>query len=750
MIGKHLGRYQIKEELGRGGMANVYVAADPQFGRDVAIKVLPTYFLHEPLFQQRFEREARTLASLEHHAIVPVYDYGQDENPYLVMRYMKGGTLRQRLAAGPLPISEVIAILQRVGDALDTAHARGIVHRDVKSDNILFDEYGKAYLTDFGIVKLAQATTIFTQTGRIIGTPAYMSPEQARGDTDLDGRSDIYSLGIVLYEMLTGQVPFQGETPLSLLMKHITEPVPQVTRDNPNVPAGYSAVVERALSKNKEDRYPTVAAMVAALEAVGRGQPVSDAVAPTVIEAYDEPEPEEEPDGTAYDTPAPVSRTPSPRTTAATRQSTPREARQAEPTTPVQRDSSPPPPPIAPGVGEAAAAGAAAEGRRANGRPALMWGIGAVVGIVALVALFMMFNGGLFGGGGGGEEPTPEAESTDPAEAAALLQTQEAESAATSTAAAVAVVETQQAADAEATAAAEALTATALAIPTETPTNTPEPSPTPFGGGSRIAFDSDRDGNREIYLMNSDGSGLLRLTANAAIDGDPEWSPDGQRIVFASDRDGNHEVYVMNADGSDQTRLTDNAATDWAPTWSPDGTRIAFASDRNGNFDIFVMDADGSNVVQLTSSSAIETFPNWSPDGQRIVYEAVVLQGVRNIFTMNADGSDVQRLTQTNAVDKNPAWSPDGSRIVFVSNRDNDNEIYIMNADGSGQTRLTTTQRADQYPSWSPDGSKIIFASLRDDNDEIYMMNPDGSEQVNLTNTGNANDTFAAWEPPIP
>jgi Tol biopolymer transport system component/serine/threonine protein kinase len=726
-------------------MANVYVAADPQFGRDVAIKVLPTYFLHEPLFQQRFEREARTLASLEHHAIVPVYDYGWDESPYLVMRLMKGGTLRQRLEAGPLPISEVIAILQRVGDALDTAHARGIVHRDVKSDNILFDEYGKAYLTDFGIVKLAQSTTIFTQTGRIIGTPAYMSPEQARGDTDVDGRSDIYSLGIVLYEMLTAQVPFRGETPLSLLMKHITEPVPEVNRDNPDLPPGYSAVVMRSLAKNKEDRYPTVASLVAALEAVGRSRPAAATPTLTTIE---ELEPEKKEGDTAIDSAPPLAKTPPPVVIPPAQQQVVRET--AGESTPIRQDN-PPPPPVTPAGSGAAAAGPSPVGSSTTRLPGWFnWVAAAVLGIAALIFLFILFSNGVLGGNGGEGRPTAEVESTDPAQAAALLQTQEAEDATAAAAtqeASGAATATQQAI--EAALAAEAMTATALSIPTETPTITPEPSPTPVGGGRRITFTSDRNGNFEIYLINNDGSELLQLTDNPATDGDPEWSPDGSKILFASERDGNFEVYVMNADGSEQARLTENDARDWAPTWSPDGSQIAFASDRNGNFDIFVMNADGSDVVQLTTSTLLETFPSWSPNGQRIAFEATVIEGVNNIFTMNPDGSNIRRVTETNARDGSPAWSPDGNRIVFQSTRDNNDgpEIYVMNADGTEQTRLTTSPRPDQYPAWSPDGSKIVFLSRRDFNAEIYVINLDGSDPVNLTNNPDSMDEFPDWGP---
>ncbi len=200
MAPEKIGRYQILSKLGQGGMATVYLAHDPRFGRDVAIKILPAYFEHEADFAARFEREAKTLASLEHTAIVPVYDYGKENSPYLVMRFMKGGTLKKKLADGALPAAEVIAIMERIGDALDQAHARGIIHRDLKPDNVLFDEYNRAYLSDFGIVKLADSSTGFTKTGNIVGTPAYMSPEQASGLKDITSRSDLYTLGVILYE----------------------------------------------------------------------------------------------------------------------------------------------------------------------------------------------------------------------------------------------------------------------------------------------------------------------------------------------------------------------------------------------------------------------------------------------------------------------------------------------------------------------------------------------------------------------
>ena len=241
--------------------------------------------------------------------------------------------------------------------------------------------------------------------------------------------------------------------------------------------------------------------------------------------------------------------------------------------------------------------------------------------------------------------------------------------------------------------------------------------------GRRIAFDSDRDGNSEIYVMNADGSGVTRLTDNDAIDSFPTWSPDGRRIAFSSTRDGSFEVYVMNADGSGVTRLTDNDARDWSPAWSPDGRHIAFESTRDGNSEIYVMNADGSGVTRLTYNGAADGTPAWSPDGRRIAF-ASGGRGNSEIYVMDASG--VIRLTDNDASDVTPAWSPDGLRIAFASEREGNLEIYVMNADGSGVTRLTYNGANGLFPDWSPDGRRIAFHSNRDGRMDIYVMNAAG------------------------
>jgi len=265
------GRYEIKGELGRGGMATVYHASDPRFEREVAIKVLPREMLHDPQFRARFEREAKTIAMLEHPAIVPVYDFGEEDGqPYFVMRYMTGGSLADRLKNGPLTLTEAARIFQRLAPALDSAHAKGIIHRDLKPGNILFDQYGEPYISDFGIAKLAEAQGSMTGSA-IVGTPSYMSPEQAQG-TAVDGRADIYGMGVILFEMLSGQQPFSGDTPMSVVLKHVTQPPPHILDLRPELPSGVEEVVEKALAKEKEERFATTQEMSDALRRVARGE----------------------------------------------------------------------------------------------------------------------------------------------------------------------------------------------------------------------------------------------------------------------------------------------------------------------------------------------------------------------------------------------------------------------------------------------------------------------------------------------
>ncbi len=267
------GRYEIRSEVGRGGMATVYYAYDPNFEREVAIKVLPREFLHDPQFRARFDREAKTVALIEHPAIVPVYDFGEEDGqPYIVMRYMSGGSLSDRLIKGAMPVPEVIQMLSVLAPALDAAHAKGIIHRDLKPGNILFDQYHNPYISDFGIARLTNTANATLTGTALVGTPAYMSPEQIQGDKALDGRSDIYALGVILFQMLTGSVPYHADTPAKMMMAHLLEPIPPIHVANANLPLAMDAVVDQAMAKDPTQRFSTASEMATVLQAAASGK----------------------------------------------------------------------------------------------------------------------------------------------------------------------------------------------------------------------------------------------------------------------------------------------------------------------------------------------------------------------------------------------------------------------------------------------------------------------------------------------
>lgn len=271
-----IGRYEIKSELGRGGMATVYRGYDPRFEREVAIKVLPPEMLHaDPQFRTRFEREAKIIAQLEHRSIVPVYDVGEEnDQPYFVMRYMGGGSLSDRIKKKIFNVEDATRILENIAPGLDEAHSKGIIHRDLKPGNVLFDNKDIPFISDFGIAKMISSEAGNVTGSGIIGTPAYMAPEQASGEI-LDGRADIYALGVLLYEMLTGKQPYEADTPLGIAIKHVTEPVPHILDANPTLPRWIEKIISTAMAKNRDERFSTAVEMTETIKAFIRGeQPV--------------------------------------------------------------------------------------------------------------------------------------------------------------------------------------------------------------------------------------------------------------------------------------------------------------------------------------------------------------------------------------------------------------------------------------------------------------------------------------------
>lgn len=698
MINQHVGRYRITGVIGRGGMATVYKAYDDRFAREVAIKMLHQNTLDgdtEDTTRSKFAQEARIIAALEHHAIVPVYDYGEhDGSPYLVMRLMVGGSLKERLAGNRLTIEETAVILNRICAALDKAHTNHIVHRDIKPANILFDEDGMAYLADFGIARL----TDHTQTTTIIGSPRYMAPEQAQGQP-LGPQTDVYQMGVVLFHMLTGRVPFDGETTESILYQHIYGQVPLLIEMNPNLPPRCDGVIGYALAKKADERYATAGELAKAYnQATGQTAVSVSATTPRAMAAPPPPRPSNE--ATYTIPPAPLSHAqpaPAPASTAAPRRS--------------------------------------------------LWGWIIGVGIAAVVLLVcgvVLVALNSEAGAGWLAALFPPMEPTAVVSTSTASQT-EAE--------AEAGTEPEVTVPATAEGAAPVPTVTLAAGGTTAPEGivvalTAEEMAALGGGTGRIAYAAERDGNVDIYISNPDGS-ERRLTNHSGDDYRPVWSADGSRIAYHSLRD-TWEIYVMNADGSGQTNLTRHPADDSFPQWSPDGSQILFHSNRNSTpvvqFDIFVMNADGSDVRQLTTSEDNETGASWSADGTQIAFQRKLSDGREQIFVMDADGGNVVQLTSGSSDSLYPVWSPDGERLLFHSNRTGGWSIFSMAADGSDVRQVSGNSTADFFAGWSTNGEWVIYHSnIGDGNRDLFMTRADGSETVRLTET-EEEERMPSWQ----
>jgi serine/threonine protein kinase len=691
-------RYRIDVLLGQGGMGAVYRATDLRFHAAVAIK---ENLEVSPEAQKQFAREAGLLHQLRHPNLPHVTDYfflaGQGQ--YLVMDFIEGQDLGQVLAhQGAIPEAQALAWMRQVLEALDYLHSRNVIHRDVKPANVKITPQGQVFLVDFGLAKVYDPVQKTTMGARAV-TPGYAPPEQY-GMGRTDARSDLYSVGATLYALLTGQTPPDA-------LEYVTGQAHLVPprQLNSRISSSVETTVLRAMQTRPADRFQTVAEFRAALlEPPTRLLPDREL-------------------GLAPVTPSPARWGP---------------ARVAQPA------------PAAPGW---------------RTRPAWQWGVGALALLLVIVGLWRLFR--VADGG----EPTPTAIAevspvatttapVDPPPAATDTPSTRTLTP-TPTASAVPPLTPPTDTPTPTPTGTPTLTPTPTDTRTPTPTSTrtitpsPTPSPTvtrtptptatpkPKSAG-RMAFVSERDGNREIYVMNADGSNVRRLTDNPADDRFLAWSPDGTRAAFTTKRDGNWEIYLMNADGSGLRNLTNHPDADRNPSWSPDGQQIAFMSDRNGNPEIYVMNLDGSGLRNLTNQPSQDRAPSWSKGG-RIAFNSD-RSGNLDIYVMNTDGSRLTQLTTHPASDSFPVWSPNGQRIVFISERDGNAEIYVMNADGSGQTNLTNHPANDMDPCWSPDGQRIAFMSERDGNWEVYVMDADGGHLANLTNHP-AYDGQPSWAP---
>ncbi len=710
-------RYRIVEVLGQGGMAAVYKAIDENLGVEVAVK--ENLFTTDE-YARQFRLEATILASLRQQNLPRVSDHFVIEplGQYLVMDFIEGEDLRQRLdRLGSLPEQEVIIIGVAICDAISYMHTRQpmILHRDIKPGNVRITPSGHIFLVDFGLAKVVEGRET-TRTGARAMTPGYSPPEQY-GMARTDGRSDIYSLGATLYCGLTNTLPEDG---LDRAMNRCT--LTPIQKHNPKVSDNVARIIEKCLAVHPEDRYQSADELrydlMEARSVSRRKLPLELVLQPPPLTIHDQ-------------LPRTSSRTVGEE---AAFHGDGRGKKIRSSTMPIGQ---------APGEIELDQAASKKPRSLSSWLILVLLPILAISGIATYAIrpnLVKQVVGYIVPGYAQIATATLPVPTTQTIPIIAI-------SSKTPTPSNTPMP-----------------TYTQTAAPTSTPTSSPTPTitmtpePTPLGGPSQIAFVTNRTGAMEIWLMNSDGSGLRKVTDIAEGACQPRWSPDGMKIVFVSPCTRNQSSYpgaslfIINYDGTGMIPLPSAPGGDYDPSWSPDGSRIAFTSLRNGGVPgIFVIDLQSYNVESLVEdeTKAISQ-PAWSPDGKEIAY----INSDNRVWVMDVQGKNRHSLTvggEDYLVSNSPAWSPDGSVVVYTSS------VY---SDTSGTTVLWAVPYSEsgaiavKVPnsllvtdvSYSVDGYWLLFTSWYSGNHEICIMRPNGVDRHAVLENP-AYDFDPVWRP---
>lgn len=683
-IGKTIGGYSIEAPIGRGGMATVYLARQTSMNRTVALKILPRDQMKDEAYYKRFEREVAIIAQLEHRAIVPVYDHGEHEGqPYIAMRYMSGGSLDSPLQHGALSLQRTLTVYQQIAPALDYAHAKGVLHRDLKPSNVLLDDAGGAYITDFGIARVfgENVTTQVTLTQHgVVGTPAYMSPEQAQGQT-LDGRSDVYSLGVMLFELLTGQRPFHAETPYSIAVMQVTAEPPNPRKFNPNLSFSIEQVVLKALRKRPDDRFQTAAELTEALRIAIEN--------PSGFNPHDT-QPNRRP--RAADT-QPISVAP-PNQPHVPNSPTPVSMVRAVRVTPTHKKNK----------------------RQTGG----VWGsiiIGALIGcaLLTLVGASVVWIGSEFLAPAS-NTPAPSASVPPVTSAAALTETP-----------VPGALQTEIAGDER----NRDNLATLNALRRDGATLAPISTDSPYTG--RIIYSapiiSGTGITQHLFSRSITGGAPIQLTTGSMINQAPAVSPDGEWLAFVSNRDGDFDLYIMPTTGGEARRILENTVHDYAPIWTADGQRLIFSSDLYGDGSLALLEVstDGLGTTWLLyEEMGVRAFrPRLSPNGGRLTFVRGDSHDANTweIVVMDLTTNALITLTSNQVMDNWPVFSADGRWVFAVRTVENGAEIWRLPADGIGDAALIYTTSA-----WvanltiSPDGQSLLFSEGAVDSPNAQLL----------------------------
>lgn len=735
LLGKVIGGYEILDRIGEGGMATVYLAKQQSMNRQVAMKVLPKHFVQDDTYMERFKREVDIVSKLEHRSIIPVYDYGEAEGqPYIVMRYMPSGSLDDILRDGPMNPDHIYKIINQVAPALDYGHGKGVLHRDLKPSNVLMDDDGGAFLTDFGIARVVGDNNPGLTKQGVVGTPSYMSPEQAQGK-DLDGRSDVYSLGVMLFEMATGRRPFESETPYSIAVMQVTTQPPMPRTLNPTITTALEVVILKALKKNRDDRYQTATALAESLKlAIERPTAVHDTEPRLKMTSYADIISQEAAAAPSGQMNSQINYPPSPSS--------------------ASRPVVPPPSSLRSRI----------RNRRTQS-PLFSALIGSSIGCgllgIIIAAAFLALNVLL---------PSTPANTEIP-------QTQEVDIAASSVATEVTspantVTDGTDIPTLDATSETASSTLSARATESNSTNATPvQPESqiaiAPVGeegtpqllsslravSGSIVFADErgDEDPTLEVITLNLDSWTETQLTQEPFADNMyPIPSPDGRWIAFQSNREDDFEIFIVNRGGGQLQRLTFNAVLDRLPAWTPDSEWIIYSTEVEPN----IYDLNRVNVTDGTDETVLSNglyngHARYSPDGRYIVFtmgDTRLDASTWEIALLDLETGTVSTLTNNNIRDASPVWSPDGERILYITLNSETNSTAIAEMDINGENNriVFDSTGLDWAASYSPDGEYIVFTSNVTGGDQLYLMTVDGQEIQQITSTGG---NYASWIP---